>query len=99
MEIVIAIIRSHAIAWEFASAQGESRMHSSAPQWGDRRRNGPSRAQGSMRTTINVANDPSRQEYSAGVQRRFQECRGEFRFVGGKGFYVLCDLVTSAGDL
>ena len=47
----------------------------------------------------NAANDPSRQDWSAGEDSSNVEGIQVYSIVGGKGFNVLCDLVTSAGDL
>ena len=47
----------------------------------------------------NAANDPSRQDWSAGEDSSNAKGIQIYSIVGGKEFYVLCDLVTSAGDL
>ena len=47
----------------------------------------------------NAANYPSRQDWSAGEDCSSAKGIEMYSIVGGKGFNVLCDLVTSAGDL
>ena len=47
----------------------------------------------------NAANDPSRQDWSAGEDSSNAEGIQMYSFVGERDFNVLYDLVTSAGDL
>ena len=47
----------------------------------------------------NAANYPSRQDWSAGEDSRNAEGSLDVQYCRGKGFSVLYDLVTSAGDL
>ena len=52
-----------------------------------------------MRTMTNAAKNPSRQDWSAGEDSNNAEGIQVYSIVGGKGFCILCDPVTSAGDL
>ena len=86
------IIRSHWIVMGGRQRLGRIARTLVSSQWGNRRRNGPSRAQGSLRMMTNAANYPSRQDWSAGGDSSNAEGIQMYSIVGGKGFHVLYDM-------